>query len=172
MRQASERGDFRTGHAFDEAENQDLAIGVWEGAYDVKNGVSLVAGVGSAVRGKRWRLALGDRAFFVERDVPFGAPVKIIGAIARDRSEPTREIRDIAERVQARESLKKDVLDEIFYLRQWNTRKQDAVDHPGVARIEKAEGGAVTLLRGADESVLGVAAFWRGAHGREAGVRG
>jgi len=49
--------------------------------------------------------------------------------------------------------------------------KQNSVDHAGVARIEKAEGGAIAALCCANEGVVGSAGFARKIHGRRTGAR-
>lgn len=43
-------GDFRAGHAFDEAEDQGFAVGVGERADRLENGVGFGAGVRRVIR--------------------------------------------------------------------------------------------------------------------------
>ena len=88
--------------------------------------------------------------------------MKVRGAIAGDGGEPAGEFGDFAERREAREGLEENVLDEVVDVGMGNAGEKDAVDHAGVAGIEKAEGRAVALLGGADEGVVG-ATVLRGA---------
>jgi hypothetical protein len=66
--------------------------------------------------------------------------------------------------------LEEDVLQEIIDVGEGNSGQKNPVDHAGVAGIEKAEGGAVTMLGGADEGVLGTAGLVDSVHGRETGA--
>ena len=62
---------------------------------------------------------------------------------------------------------------EIVDVREGNAGEQDPVDHARVASVEKAECGAVTLLRGMDKGVIGATTeFERRIHGRRTGARG
>ncbi len=71
--------------------------------------------------------------------------------------EPAGEFGDFAERGEAREGLQENVLDEIVDVGMGHAGEKDAVDHAGVAGVEKTEGGTIALLGGADEGVVGAA---------------
>jgi hypothetical protein len=170
--EAGARGDFRAGHAFDEAEDERLAVGFGERANGVEDGVGFGAGVGSGVGGGRRLLVLRGREFFVEFVVGFDAAVKVCGAVARDGGKPAGEFGGFAKRTESRQGLEENVLDEVVHIGMGDAREKNAVDHADVAGVEKAEGGAVTLLGGADQGVVGAGVIWESAHGRETGAGG
>ena len=95
--------------------------------------------------------------------------MKIGGAIAGDGGEPARKLGDLAERGEVREGLEKNVLDEVVDVRVVDAGKQDAVDHAGVAGVEETECGAIALLSGANEGVVGAIVIGGSVHGRETG---
>ena len=113
---------------------------------------------------------MGRGGFLVEFLVGFDAAAKIGGAIASDGGEPSGEAGDFAESAEARQGLKEDILHEIVDVGEGNAGKQEAVDHAGIAGVEKAEGGAITVLRGADESVVGAPGVVLKIHGRWTGA--
>jgi len=96
--------------------------------------------------------------------------MKIYGAIASDGSEPSGEAGDFTESVEARQGLKKDVLHEIVDLGEGNAGEENAVDHAGVAGVQKTEGGAITMLSCANERVIWAAGFLDTVHGRGTGA--
>ena len=123
------------------------------------------------IRGRSERFGLCGGGFFVEFFVGFEAAVKIGGAIARDGGEPPGEAGDFAERVEARQSLKEDVLDEIVDVGEGNASEKNSVNHAGIAGVKETEGGAVAAPGSADEGVVGAAAgFMRRIHGRRTGA--
>ena len=101
----------------------------------------------------------------VQGRLGLGAAMEVVGAIAGDGGEPTGKIGDVAKRMEAREGLDENVLNEVFHMRIGNAGEKDAVDHTGIARVEPAEGGTVALLRGAHEGVVGGGGIRRGVHG-------
>lgn len=154
-------GDFGAAHAFDKAQDQGFAIGFGKREDGVESGV----GFGGGVRGGTgWQVVFFVEGFFGKFMVRFAAAVKVGGAIAGDRSEPAGEFGDFAKRGEARKGLKENILDEVVDIGVGNPGKKDAVDHAGITGIEKAEGGAVALLRGADEGLVRA-----GVHGEPAG---
>jgi hypothetical protein len=109
----------------------------------------------------------------VEFFICFDTAVKIGGAVAGDGGEPSGEAGDVAERGKSRQGLEKNVLHEIVDVGEGNAGEQDPVDHARVARVEKAEGGAVTPLGSADKGVIGATTeFERRIHGQRTGARG
>jgi hypothetical protein len=164
-------GDFGAGHAFDEAKDERFAVGVWERADGFEDGVGFGAGVGGMIRGRGERFGLRGGRSFVEFFVGFDAAVKIRGAIARDGGEPSGKAGDFAKGSETWQGLEEDVLDEIVNIGEGNASEENAVNHAGVASVEKAEGGAVAALGGANEGVVGASArFMRRIHGRRIGV--
>jgi hypothetical protein len=143
---AREGCDFRAGHAFDETKDEWLAIGFGERADHVENRVGFDARVGGMLFGKRAALNLDDGGFFVEFVVGFRPAMKICCTIASDRCEPARKSRDVTQCVEPRQSLEKNVVNEIINVREGHSAKQNAVDHAGIAGVKKSEGGAVTTL--------------------------
>lgn len=169
--EANAHGDFRAGQALDEAKNERLAISFREGTDGIEDGVGFGAGVRRGTEGGgRLLFVLGGSGIFVELVVGFGTTMKIGGAIARDGGEPTGEFGGFTEGTEARQGLEKDVLDEIVDVGIRHAGEKDAVDHARVTGVKKTEGGAVALLRGADERVVGAAVFRRGDHGCETGM--
>jgi len=53
-------------------------------------------------------------------------------------------------------------MDEIFHRGGWHAGQKNAVNHAGVATVELAEGRAVAMLCGFDESVVGAGGVCRG----------
>ena len=168
--EAGAGGDFGAGHSFDEAENEGFAVGVGERADGVENGVGFGAGVGGVSSGRNALFRLDGGGFLVEFIVGLCAAMKIGGAIAGNGSEPSGEAGDFAESAEPRQGLKEDILHEVVDIGEGNAGQKNTVDHAGVAGVEKAEGGAIALLGGADESVLGALDFVRKIHGRRTGA--
>jgi len=83
--EAGAGGDFRAGHAFDEAKNEGFAVGVGERANGVEDSVGLGAGVGGVTSGKSGLFVLRRGGFFVEFVVGFYPAMKIGGAVAGDQ---------------------------------------------------------------------------------------
>ena len=96
--------------------------------------------------------------------------MKIGGAIAGDGREPAGEIVGIAQGGELGEGLEEDVLNKVFDLVGWNAGEQDTVDHAGVPRIEDAVGGAVAVLRGANQCGIRTRGIEREIHGCDACV--
>jgi hypothetical protein len=163
-------GDFGASHPFDEAKDQWFTVGVREGADGVEDRVRFGAGVGGMIRGWSGGVGLRGVRLFVEFFGGFCATMKIRGAIAGDGGEPSGEARDFAESGEARQSQEKDVLHEIVCVGEGNSGEENPVNHAGVAGVQKAERGAVTLLRGAYEGVVGTGGIVDGGHGRGTGA--
>jgi hypothetical protein len=104
--------------------------------------------------------------------VRFGAAVKVNGAIARDGGKPSGEFGTFAEGREAGQGLEEDVLYEVVDSGMGNAGKEDTVNHAGVTGIEKTERGAITLLSGAHQDVVGAAGVGGRIHGRETAMRG
>jgi hypothetical protein len=147
VRKSGASGDFRAGHAFDEAEDKSFAIGFgeWE------DGVESSTGFGGGMRTGSRSSRLNSSGFFHELVDRLAAAMKIGGAITSDRGEPAREFGDFTKRREARKSLQKNVLDEIVYIGGRNAREKDGMNHAGVTGIEEAKRGAIALLGSADE---------------------
>lgn len=170
--QAGARGDFGAAHAFDEPEDERLAIGFGERADGFESGAGFGGGVGSFRSGElRGRCGIFGRRICVERNIRFCVAVKIGGAIAGDGGEPAGKIVGIAEGSEFRECLEEDVLHEVFDVTGRDAAEENAVNHAGVTRIEMAVGGAIAILRGADKRSVGSAGIERGIHGWKPGVR-
>ena len=169
VREAGAGGDFGTSHAFHQAKNEGFAIGFGKS----EDGRECRVGFGGRVWGrrnrKRVRMRIGARSFVSEFIRGHGTAMKVDGAVAGDRSEPTRKFGYFAERDEPREGLKENVLEEVVDVGVRNAREQNAMDHAGVAGIENAEGGAIALLCGPDEGVVGGVDVRRGGHGEAAG---
>jgi len=171
VRESSARGDFGAGHAFDETQDEWLAVGVGEGADGVESGAGLGGGVRVLGRDEFCsRGGLFSVGIFVDRHLGLGVAMKIGGTIAGDGGEPAREVVGIAEGREFRERLEEDVLNEVFDLVGWDAREQDAVDHASVARVEDAIRGAVAMLGSADEAYVGSRRIDLGIHGCDACV--
>jgi hypothetical protein len=110
MGESGPRGDFRSGHALDEAKDERFAISDWQKAYGFENLVSF----GSAAATGGMRALLIAVKFLVEFGGRSRLAVKIGGPIAGDGREPTTEPRDVTERVETRKRLKENVLNEVF----------------------------------------------------------
>jgi hypothetical protein len=137
----------------------------------VEDSVGFGAGVGGVTSGRSGLLGLRGCGFFVEFVIGFGAAVKIGGAVASDGGEPSGEAGDFAKCAEAGEGLEEDVVDEIVDVGEGNASEENAVNHARVASVKKSEGGAITLLGGANEIVVGAAAgFVRRIHGRRTGA--
>ncbi len=163
--EAGASGDFGAGHAFDEAKNEGLAVGVGERADGVEHRMGFGPGVRGVTSGRGDLFGLRGGGCFVEFFVGFDAAVKIGGAIASDGGEPSGETRDFAESAEAGQGLKEDVLHEVGDIGEGNAGKQKAVDHSGVTGVQEAEGGAISALSGANEGVVGAAGFVKRIHG-------
>ena len=154
MGEAGTRGDLRTGHAFDEAEDESLSIAFGKG----KDGVESRVGFGVGVRGGRSggsrRVGIEGGGYVDKFAGGFAAAVKVRGAIAGDGGEPGGKFGDFPQRGKPGQSLEEDVMDEIIDIGVRYAAEKDAVDHAGVAGIEDAEGGTVALLSGADEGMV------------------
>lgn len=163
VRQAGASGDFRAGHSFNEAKDERFAIGIRQRT----NGVKHLVRIGLI------HAACGMRAFLVGvrlLDEFGGRPrlaVKIHGAIARDGRKPATEARNIAERIEAGKRLEENILHKVFDGSVGNFRKENAVDHSGIAGIEQTEGVAVAVLRGLYKRDIGAGRLDGGIHGRE-----
>ena len=111
MGESGAGGNFWAGEALDEAEDQGFAIGLGES----EDGVERCMGFGGGIRRERicgrWRGGFGVDGFFDKFVVRLAAAMKIGGAIAGDGGEPAGELRNFAERGEARESLEEDVLE-------------------------------------------------------------
>lgn len=162
-------GDFGAGHAFDEAKNEGFAVGVRERANRFEDGMGFGAGVRGMIRGSSERSSLYGGRFLVEFFVRFDAAMKIGGAIAGDGSEPSGKAGDFTESVEPRQGLEENVLHQIVDVGEGNAGEENTVDHAGVAGVEKAEGGAISTLSGADEGVVRAAGFVDSVHGRGTG---
>jgi hypothetical protein len=168
--ETSARGDFWSGHAFHETKKQRFAVGFGESEDGIENGLRFGPGVQSA--GSR-RVSSSWRGVLVERNVGLALAVEVHGAIAGDRSKPGSEAASIAQRLQAREGLQENVLQEVFGIGGRDAREKDAVDHARVAGVEQAEGVTVALLGGANEGVVGGRGrLGGGVHGRQTGAGG
>jgi hypothetical protein len=97
--------------------------------------------------------------------------MKIDGAIACDRGQPAGKTRNVTQHMKAAHGLEEYVLDEVVDVGERDARKENAVNHAGVTRVEKAEGGAVAGLGGANEGVVGAGIGWDG-HGERTGTEG
>ncbi len=162
--------DFRSGHAFNQAKNQSFAVSVGKRTNGVEDCPGFCAGVRGLTRGREVLFCLRGNGFFVEFGARFGAAVKIGRAIAGDGSEPSGETGDFAESGEAGQGLEEDILYEIVDIGERNPSEENAVDHAGIAGVEEAEGGAITLLSGPDEGVVGAAGFVDNVHGRGTGA--
>jgi hypothetical protein len=169
--EADAGSDFRTAHAFDEAKNEGFAVGVGKRTNGIEDGVGFSAGVRGVIHEGSGRFALRSGGHFVELFVGFGATVKVCGAITRDGSEPSGEAGDFAKSVEPGQGLEEDVVYEIVDVGEGNAGKQNPVDHAAIARIEKAEGGAIAALCCANEGVVWSAGFVGKIHGRRTGAR-
>jgi hypothetical protein len=170
--EACARGDFGAGHTLDEAKNERLTVGFREGTDCLEDSVGFGAGVGRGTKRGRQLLGFGGVGFLVECVVRFNAAVKIRGAVAGNGGEPAWEFGYFAERVEARQGLEEDVLDQVIDVGIRHAGEQNTVDHAGVAIVEEAKGGAVTLPGSEDERVVGAAGFRRSVHGCETGMGG
>ena len=135
-------GDFRSGHAFDQTENQGFAISLRQPANGVESGVGFVVFAGARQAGR------GLVRDFVKS---LRVAMKIVGAIARDCEQPTRKGGGLTKRGQVAERQQKNILDEIIGVGRCDARKQDTVNHARVALVKLAEGRAVALAGGDDE---------------------
>lgn len=95
--------------------------------------------------------------------------MKIGGAVAGDGGEPTGELGDFAERGETRKGLEENVVDKVVDVGVRNAREKDAMDHAGVTGIQETEGGAIALLGGADEGVVGGVVVGSSVHCYETG---
>ena len=167
MSKPGARGDFGAGHAFDETEDQRLAVSFGEGADGLERGP------GFGVRRLRRDEFAGGSGLFggsfgVERKVRFGVAMKIRGAVAGDGGEPAGEVGGIAEGGEFRKCPEEDVLDEVFNVMRRDASEQDTVNHAGVTGVEVAVGGAVSFLRGAHEGGVGSRGIEWWIHGSDA----
>jgi hypothetical protein len=172
VRQAGARGDFGSGHAFDETKHKRFAVGFWKREDGFERNARFRGGLRSTTVGGRELAGIGD-GVIVERNIGLGAAMKIDGVVARDGGQPAGKTRNVAQGVKAWHGLKKNVLDEIVDVGVRDARKKNAMDHAGVARVEKPEGGAVAGLGGANEGVVGVVGAgigWDG-HGERTGAK-
>jgi hypothetical protein len=169
VRESRASGDFRTGHALDETEDESFAIRLGKGEDGFESRMGFGGGVWCWRGGKHRRICIGRCGVIGEFVMGLGATMKIGGAVAGDGREPAREFGNFAERGEARESLQENVLEKIVDVGVGNAGQKDAVNHTGVARVEKAEGGAIAVLGGADERVFGSVGERRGVHGKAAG---
>jgi hypothetical protein len=162
MGEAGALGDFWASHAFDEAKDESFAIGFRERKDGIESGVGFGTRVRSGVARRRGGDFFAD-GFFGKFVVRFAAAVKVGGAVASNGREPAGKFGNLAKSVEARKGLEKNVLDEVVHVGVSNAGEENAVDHAGVAGIEKAEGGTVALLGGAHEGVVRA-----GVHGEPA----
>ena len=147
MREAGARGDFRSGHSFDETKDERLAVRIRQTANRFEDGmrfgaVRRAAAVACGLILRRVVKLLGARVRLAE---------KIDGAIARDCGEPAAEMIRLAQRSDPRHGLNEYVLHKILDRNQWNADQQNAVNHSRVSLVEITERGAIAGLRGADE---------------------
>jgi len=166
------RGDFGAGHALDEAKNERLAVGFGEATERIKDGMGFSVRVSRGTEGGSRLLGFLGRGFLVECFVRLDATMEVGGAVARNGREPTGKLGDFAKGDEPRQSLKKDVLNEVVNVGMRHAGEENAVDHAGIAGVEETEGVAVTVLGGADERVVRAAGFRGWVHGREAGAGG
>ena len=167
VREAGASGDFGASHALDEAEDERLAIGFRKREDGVERGASLGAGVGSATVRRGWLVWFRGVGLFVECNVRLGAAVEVSGAVAGDGGEPASEVRRVAQGIEARKGLEENVLDQVVDVGMRHTGEKNTVDHASVAGVELAKGGAIAVLGGADEGVVGAGGIRRRAHGQE-----
>ena len=107
-------GDFGTSHALDEAKDQSFAIAFGERENGVESGVGFGAGMGSGGgEGEGRGSASAASGLFDKLVERLAAAVKVRGAIASDGGEPAGEFGEFAERGEAREGLKENVLEEV-----------------------------------------------------------
>jgi len=154
MSEAGACGDFGASHAFDQTEDESFAVGFRKRADSVECSVGLSEGVRTRRRGKRGRVRIRARSFVGEFVVGLSASVKIVGAVAGDGSEPTREFGDFAKGDDTRQSLQENILKEVVHVGVRNAREQDAMDHAGVSGVENAEGGPIASLCGPDDGIV------------------
>ena len=121
--------------------------------------------------GRRKWFGLRGSGFLVKFVIGFDAAMKIGGAIAGDGGEPSGKVGDFAQIGEAWQGLEEDVLHEVVDVGEGDASKENAVDHAGVAGVEKAECGAVAVLGGANKGVVGAAGFVKRIHGRRTGAR-
>jgi hypothetical protein len=127
-------------------------------------------GFGRGVRSRRRRKSgrmgrlLGD--LFVKFVDRFATPVKIGGAVAGNGGKPAREFGSVTKPDEAGKGLEENVLDQVVDVGIRDTGENDAMDHASVAGIEEAEGGAIALLGGADEVLVGCGPGRGGVHGQ------
>jgi hypothetical protein len=164
--EAGARGDFRAGHAFHQTEDESFAVGFRETTDRIERGM----GFGRGVRRGRRRKIRGIGRFlgglFVEFVDGFATAVKIGGAVAGNGGKPAREFGGVTKPSEAGKGLEENVLDEVVDVGVRDTGENDAVDHASVAGIEEAEGGAIALLGGADEVLVGCERGRGGVHGQ------
>src|SRR5881394_4100762 len=110
MRESGARGDFRSGHPFDETKDERLAVRIRQTANRFEDGVRFgaVRRAATAACGLILRVVvklLGARMRLAE---------KIDGAIARDCSDPAAEMIHLAQRNDTRHGLHEYVLHKIL----------------------------------------------------------
>jgi hypothetical protein len=81
------------------------------------------------------------------REIVFrdGFPEVIVGTVPRDAAEPGAKTRHIPQGVKLAQRREENFLDQIVYFVRRHTREQNAMDHPGVAVVELAKGGAIAV---------------------------
>lgn len=153
VREAGARGDFRAGHAFDEAKNERFAISTRQRADGLKHQVRF-----GLIRAIGWMdCFLTFMKFLVELVGRPRLAVEIDSAIASDGGEPTAEAGSVAERVEAGKRLEENILQEVVHGRVRDSGEKDAVDHAGITGIKNPESVAVAVLCGVDERDVGAA---------------
>src|SRR3974377_1804560 len=103
--------------------------------------------------------------FLVELVVRVRLAMKIHGAIAGDRGKPAWKARNVAQRDETGKCLKEYILDQVFRRRTWHAREENAVNHPGIARVKRPERRAVASLRGAHKRLVSRKTVGGGVHG-------
>ena len=172
MREAGSGGDLRAGHAFNKSKNERLAVSVGERPNSVEDRMRFGTGVrGMTSGGSDW-CGLCGGGFFIEFIVRPGAAMKIRSAVARDRGEPSGEVRNFTQGAKPGQRLEEDVLHEIVDIGEGNAGQQDTVNHPRVPGVEQTESRAVPTLGSANEGVVRPAGFVRRIHVRATGAGG
>lgn len=161
VREAGARGDFWSGHSFDEAKDERLAVRIRQTANRFEDGVGFGAVRCTAAA------ACGLILWFVVELVSRRARLaeKIDGAIARDCRDPSSKMIRLAQRMDVRHGTDENVLHKILDCLDRHAAQQNAVNHARVPLVQMSERSAVAVLRSADELFVRTIAQSAGIHG-------
>src|SRR5215831_18502972 len=141
-------GNLRTGHAFDQAEDQRFAIGVRQSADELQDLLGAYFGRVAHPRG----LGCAHREHLFDRGRRLEATAMVIGAATCDCSQPASETRGVVQVVKSSKRVQENILNKVVHVGKRNASKQNAVHHSRVTRVQTAERIAVAVARSGNQS--------------------